>query len=203
MVSTWRTDGLRCPRLVWKMLWLPLCFLPLIPPSGGNTTPCCERSPGDEDPSLPTTWKCAPSRFFFPRTLKCLQQGNGWTATLGETELGPPSFAALRCLTLRNHGKKRNAHLGGNLLHSNNQHICLTRFPASYQGKEQPKVMRCEDSVDLPGYQATAVMSSGLEPSLRKVLPMWDVKSQMNRLSFLVSTSISAFFFTSPNKVNY
>lgn len=198
MVSTWRTDGLRCPRLVWKMLWLPLCFLPLIPPS-----PCCERSPGDEDPSLPTTWKCAPSRFFFPRTLKCLQQGNGWTATLGETELGPPSFAALRCLTLRNHGKKINAHLGGNLLHSNNQHICLTRFPASYQGKEQPKVMRCEDSVDLPGYQATAVMSSGLEPSLRKVLPMWDVKSQMNRLSFLVSTSISAFFFTSPNKVNY
>ncbi|KAM7228551.1 hypothetical protein CapIbe_021005 [Capra ibex] len=42
--------------------------------------------------------------------------------------------------------------------------------------------MPCEDSVDLPGYRATAVMSSGLEPSLRTVLPVWDDKSQMNRL---------------------
>ena len=146
------------------MLRLPPCFLPLIPPSGGNTTPCCEQGPGDEDLNLPT-WKYAQSRVFFPRTLKCWQQDNGWTATLGETELGPPSFAALRCLTLRKCGEK-NACLGGNLLHSNNKYTCLTRFPAAYQGKEQPKVMPSEDSVDLPGYQATAVMSSGLEPSL-------------------------------------
>ena len=67
--------------------------------------PCCERGPGDEDLNLPT-WKYAQSRVFFPRTLKCLQQDNGWTATLGETELGPPSFAALRCLTLRKCGEK-------------------------------------------------------------------------------------------------